>query len=217
MTGILLVSNVLLWIAVIGLCLLVLVLARQVGVLHERLAPAGALMTDRGVAVGEPAPVLQVTDRAGRMLTLGGRSPSARGMLLLFVSPNCPICKKLLPFARDFARSERRGLDLVLVGDGDARDQDRMIRDYRLEGFPYLASPEIGMTYQVGKLPYAVLIGADGTVRAKGLVNSREHLESLMTADEMGFASIQDYFKANSPVANPAPETPIPTSPTINA
>jgi methylamine dehydrogenase accessory protein MauD len=213
MTEILLVSHILLWIAVIGLGLLVLALARQVGVLHERIAPMGALITDKGVAVGELAPVLTVTDRAGRMLTVGGRNPSGRGIFLLFVSPGCPICKKLLPFARDFARSERRGLDLVLVGDGEASDQDRMIRDYRLAEFPYLVSAELGMTYQVGKLPYAVLIGSDGTVRAKGLVNSREHLESLMTADELGFASIQDYVKTRTtgtgalaavPTSNPA-------------
>ena len=45
------------------------------------------------------------------------------------------------------------------------------------------------------KLPYSVLLGSDGTVRAKGLVNSREHLESLMVAHETGFASIQDYLR----------------------
>jgi methylamine dehydrogenase accessory protein MauD len=210
MTEILLVSQILLWIAVIGLALLVLALARQVGVLHERIAPMGALMTDKGVAVGEPAPVLTVADRAGRMLTLGGHHPLGRSMLLLFVSPTCPICKKLLPFARGFARSERRKLDLVLVGDGEASAQERMILDHHLEDLPYLVSAEVGMTYQVGKLPYAVLIGSDGTVRAKGLVNSREHLESLMAAEELGFASIQDYVQGRK-LATGAPAA-IPTS-----
>ena len=37
--------------------------------------------------------------------------------------------------------------------------------------------------YEVGRLPYAVLVDAAGIVRAKGLVNSREHLESLFEAD----------------------------------
>jgi hypothetical protein len=35
-------------------------------------------------------------------------------------------------------------------------------------------------------------------VRAKGLVNSREQLESLITAQELGVASIQDYLKRAS-------------------
>jgi hypothetical protein len=46
----------------------------------------------------------------------------------------------------------------------------------------------------VGKLPYAILIGDDGRVRAKGLVNSREQLESLFAAKEMGVASVQEYI-----------------------
>ena len=49
------------------------------------------------------------------------------------------------------------------------------------------------MTHQVAKLPYAVLLDGSGVVRAKGLVNSREHLESLFEAVERGVASIQDW------------------------
>jgi methylamine dehydrogenase accessory protein MauD len=44
----------------------------------------------------------------------------------------------------------------------------------------------------VAKLPYAVLIDTAGVIRAKGLVNTREHLESLFEASERGVASIQE-------------------------
>jgi methylamine dehydrogenase accessory protein MauD len=54
------------------------------------------------------------------------------------------------------------------------------------------------MTYQVGKLPFAVLLDHDGIIRAKGLVNSREHLESLFEAKERGVASIQDYMSGHN-------------------
>jgi hypothetical protein len=33
-------------------------------------------------------------------------------------------------------------------------------------------------------------------LRARGIVNSREHLESLFEAKRLGLASIQDYFEA---------------------
>ena len=39
-----------------------------------------------------------------------------------------------------------------------------------------------------------MLLDADGVVLSKGLVNSREHLESLVVAHEMGIASVQDYI-----------------------
>jgi methylamine dehydrogenase accessory protein MauD len=56
-------------------------------------------------------------------------------------------------------------------------------------------SAELGLTYRVGKLPYAVLIDEAGVIRAKGLINTREHLESLLEAKELGVASIQDYLQ----------------------
>jgi methylamine dehydrogenase light chain len=54
-------------------------------------------------------------------------------------------------------------------------------------------SAELGMAFRVGKLPYAVLLDEAGRVRAKGLVNSREQLESLFTAKELERASVQEF------------------------
>ena len=183
----------------LGLAVLLFGLARQVGILHERVAPMGAMASDQGLAVGEMSPHLSVTTLVGDRLALGGASPQGRSRLLLFVSPACPVCKKLLPIARSFAHAER--LDVVLVCDGDDAEQRSMIREFGLEGVAYVNSPQVGMTFQVGKLPYAVLIDAAGVIRAKGLVNSREHLESLLIAEETGFGTIQAYLNAKQQVA----------------
>jgi len=51
----------------------------------------------------------------------------------------------------------------------------------------------VGMYYQVSKLPFAVLIGPDGTLKSKGLVNTREHLESLIESMDTGVATVQEY------------------------
>jgi hypothetical protein len=40
-----------------------------------------------------------------------------------------------------------------------------------------------------------VLIGDSGTVVAQGLVNTREHLESLLVAHETGMKSVQEYLQ----------------------
>jgi methylamine dehydrogenase accessory protein MauD len=55
-------------------------------------------------------------------------------------------------------------------------------------------SAELGMTYRVSRLPYAVLIDEQGKVRAKGLINSREQLESLFAAKDLGVATVQEYL-----------------------
>lgn len=182
------VSTVLLWLAVGVLALLVLALARQVGVLHERVAPLGALMLDQGPKVGERAPIFEVKDLFGRPTRLGGLRE--RPLLLLFVSSTCPVCKKILPIALRLAREEN--LDLALIGDEREEDLRRLAQG--LAEVQVLNAPEVGQVYKVGKIPYAVLIDPEGVIRAKGLVNNREHLESLMEAYRLGMASIQEYL-----------------------
>lgn len=195
MTEALLVSNAILWVAVIALALVAVALARQVGILYERIAPAGALVIDRGPGVGTHAPLFELRDLLGRTVKLGGVRADDRDTVLLFVSPTCPMCKKLLPIARSILRSEEAAA-LVLASDGDEAEQRAFIERESLEAFPYVLSRELGMSYQVGKLPYAVLIDAEGVIRAKGLVNTREHFESLFEARDQGVASLQDYLRA---------------------
>ena len=82
----LVVSNVILWITVVGLLIVIMALVRQMGVLHERIAPVGALMLAKGLEVGGPAPQITVTDLGGESLTIGARSDS-KTTLLMFLSP----------------------------------------------------------------------------------------------------------------------------------
>lgn len=187
----LIVSNILLWILLIALAFVLMGLVRQIGVLHARLAPAGALMIDKGVAVNEPAPQVTAADRNGRPVNFG--YPSDKGQLLFFLAPSCPVCKSLLPAIKAVAKL-RPDLEVVYVSDGEPEAQAALIREFKLEDARYVVGPEVGMTYQIGKLPYAALIDATGILRAKGLVNSREHLDSLFEAERMGIASLQDYL-----------------------
>ncbi len=193
MTTALVVSNVVLWIAVVALAGIVVALVRQIGVLYERIAPAGALMVSRGPEVGDPAPVVVADVLAGGTRALGGAQPDGRTTLLFFLSPTCPVCKTLLPALRSIAHEERRWLDLVLASDGPRVEHEAFVARHALEAFPYVLSAPLGVTYHVGKLPYAVLLDGTGIVRAKGLVNTREHLESLFEAHERGIATIQDF------------------------
>ena len=198
MTEALLVSNVVLWIAVVVLAGVVVALVRQIGVLYERVAPAGALMVGRGPKVGDAAPAIAAELLGGGTRIVGG--PGPRATLLFFLSPTCPVCKTLLPALRSVARAEAAWLDVVLASDGPREEHATLVAAERLDVFPYVLSGMLGMTYEVGKLPYAVLFDGAGIVRAKGLVNTREHLESLFEAHERGVASIQEWARAERPM-----------------
>lgn len=186
------VSNVLLWLLLLALAFVVMGLVRQIGVLHGRIAPAGALMVDKGVAVNEPAPQVTAADRNGRPVNFGYAGDKAQ--LLFFLSPTCPICKSLLPAIKSIAKEQADRLEVVYVSDGDPEDQLKLITEHKLENATYVVGPEVGMTYQIGKLPYAALVDKGGVLRAKGLVNSREHLDSLFETEHLGSATLQQHL-----------------------
>ncbi|MDG2308427.1 MAG: methylamine dehydrogenase accessory protein MauD [Candidatus Binatia bacterium] len=187
----LVISNVLLWVVVLVLAAIVVALARQVGVLHERVAPVGALATAEGPAVGDAAPQFDLVDVEGREWSLGGAREAAT--LLFFVSPTCPVCKTLLPTVERVVGREG-AVSLMLASDGPIEEHRSFVQKHALDRFPYILSTELGRAFQVAKLPYAVLIDEAGVVRAKGIVNTREHVESLFAASGLGVASIQEYL-----------------------
>ena len=107
------VSVVLLWVAVIALAVLTWALSRQVGVLFERVAPMGALVTDSGPAVGSASPMFELTGIQSERVEVG--MPSATPSLVFFLSPSCPVCKKLLPVLKSLRRDEKKRLRVVLA------------------------------------------------------------------------------------------------------
>ncbi|HVA78763.1 MAG TPA: methylamine dehydrogenase accessory protein MauD [Candidatus Binataceae bacterium] len=196
MTEALVISQIVLWILMLVMAGLQLALLRQIGVLHERIAPMGALTIDKGPKEGETAPIFELTDLGRRRVTIGGPGERGLGTLLFFLSPTCPVCKKMLPILKSLAASEEKSLRIVLASDGEREEHERFVTAQNLGDFPFVLSQELGMTYRVAKLPYAVLIDEAGVVRAKGLINTREHLESLLEARERGVASIQEFLHA---------------------
>ena len=195
MTTALLVSVIVLWAVVLAMAGVIVALARQVGVLHERLAPVGALTIGADPVIGKAAPRVKATTFSGATLEIGAPLASGSAQLLLFVAPDCPVCKKIIPLSQAFARRER--LEVLYVGDGDLSEQRQLARQFEIDLERFVTGAQIGMAFRVGKVPYAVLLDPKGAIAAMGLVNSREHLESLMVAHETGYPSIQSYLSAN--------------------
>ena len=195
MTETLIISNIILWVLVLVLVAVVFALVRQIGVLYERVAPAGALMAGKGLKTGELAPVFDLQTIQGQAFRLGGERSDGKSTLLFFLSPTCPVCKTLLPVLQAMRNSEADWLEIVLASDGDEQEHQQWLKQQKLESWPYILSPQLGMTMQVAKLPFGALIDEKGVLCARGLVNSREHIESLFEAKAQGVASIQEFMQ----------------------
>lgn len=146
------------WILVVVLAVIVVALARQVGTLHLRLGPRGALEIDtEGPTLGEAPVPVPATTASGDRVMLGG--PGVR-RVVLFASPTCGVCKEVAPAVPAAAAT----MDYAAV---------------------VLYDPEVEREWEVPGTPFVVVLDERGVVAAKGTVNNLEQVEGLLdTADE---------------------------------
>lgn len=108
------VAFVLLWVLTVLLAVTVVALLRQVGVLHQRLAPMGTHFAGEGPGLDAKAPEVGI-DWTTSALTV-----------LLFTSSTCTLCRELKPsldaFRRQYREIRVRTVDL----DDDAGVFDAM-------------------------------------------------------------------------------------------
>lgn len=153
MTGWWAVAFVVLWLLVVVLCVVVIALARQVGTLHLRLGPRGALeIDDEGPGLGDSPPVVTASDIEGATVMLGGPGPPR---LVLFGSETCSICREVTPG--------------ILAAAAAGRLVPQVVHDLEAE-----------RVYGVPGTPYVLVLDERGVVRAKGTVNNLEQVEGLV-------------------------------------
>lgn len=124
--GVWIVSYVLLWLAVIGLSVVVVALLRQVGVLHARLQPLGVHPAGEGPDEGEPAPPLPAIDYA-----------HAAATLVTFTSPTCAVCEELAPSLRAL---EEQYADVRLVEVSMRPETSPVFSAFAVRSTPYLVA-----------------------------------------------------------------------------
>ena len=66
------------WVGLIALAVILYATVRQVGILHQRVGPAGALQISNAVKVGEKSPEFRLDSMGGGEVTLGAASADGR-------------------------------------------------------------------------------------------------------------------------------------------
>ena len=169
-------SYIVLWLLVIVLSVVVVALARQIGTLHLRLGPRGALeIDDEGPPLGD-APV-PTTARA-----LDGSTVEIAGpgwQVLLFASPSCHLCDQVAPSLHIAARA--RDARALIVVDADELDTRTAFAHKDVDvSVPVVPSPNLARDFRIPGTPFVVVLDDLGIVRAKGTANNLEQLEGLI-------------------------------------
>ncbi|MFT9025296.1 methylamine dehydrogenase [Acetobacter indonesiensis] len=189
-----------LWGTVLLTVAVVLLLLQRVRALYRKIAPLGALSPVQPTT--SMLDTHNLVTLAGNEISIGGTRGSGRKLLLLFVSGTCLVSQKMASITQDFCK--RENLDLFFVGDDTPVAQQAALHTLGIEASSMINTTSIGKILGVDRVPFAVLLAADGTVEARGLVNNREHLESLLSVMETGHISIQSYLDAHPHALSPS-------------
>jgi methylamine dehydrogenase accessory protein MauD len=165
------------WVVLLCLGLVALAHSRLLGLLHVRLGPAGARPLSDGPDIGA-----RLKELSGRLLDGSPwcvRFPRGTEIILIFISPQCQTCNALMPHVKDFVRA-LPNVPVTLVSTIDNAQMNRAYISYRrIEELPYVLSEKMSEELGIEGTPYALRIGEDGRVIAKGIVNSFENLMRL--------------------------------------
>ncbi|HUD28969.1 MAG TPA: hypothetical protein VMQ93_08870 [Novosphingobium sp.] len=165
---------------VILLAVAVLAMRRQLRITRRSLTPVGPVPARDDTRDREPAPIVSVPAISGETLTIGGLSRDPRLLLLLFVEPGSDLCDAVVRDA--VALCAEAGVRLLLLGEGDAADYAALMTRNGLGAHDIILDAAAGEDFQIGPLPSAALIDADGHLLARGTVQRREQLEVLLAA-----------------------------------
>lgn len=199
MSGFWLASYVVLWVLVVLSVFVLMTLARQIGIIYERLGSTGARAMDAGPMIGEIAPAFKQIDIFGQLIEV----PSSTGKLtlLFFTSTHCSICSTLMPSLKSIADSERDSLEVVLINaDGSTEKEARKFAQMnKTSNIPFVVSQELGLEYRVTIAPYVIVVDKDRKVVTKGLVNDVSQLESILNAVDSGHSTLEGFMESRSP------------------
>jgi hypothetical protein len=140
-----------------GLAVGLLGLAREVGMLRLQLGTQGALEIP-----GEGPPVGSRAEQLGARLAAGFADDRTGLGLAVFTSEGCHLCQTLSPAIESVANDP-----YVTVG-----------------VFDEAADADLWRSLQIPGSPFAIAIGRDGVVLAKGTFNNLAQLESVLATAE---------------------------------
>lgn len=173
MSEILMVVQIAQWIVLSLLVIVVLTLARQVGLLHRRLPPAPSRPLHQGLKIGISLADKLKQDLSGRVVSF---AEGQKNTLLVFLTPTCQTCEELLPSLRTVTRSEKSRMQTIIACVGVEASARKYVQQHKLT-LPVIAGPSLAEEFNVFSTPYAILIDERGVVLTEGLVNNLDHLE----------------------------------------
>lgn len=185
MNAFLVMSNIALWILLLGVGFLLLGTLRSLGLLKWRFEELEATRPARkgreGLPPGNKAPDFTLPATVGGEISLSNFA--GRPVLLVFTRSGCGPCHDIVP---ELNRLHQTGEQQVLVvNNGEPGATAEWAAEIRAR-FPVAVQEgwEVSKQYQVLATPYAFVIDEGGKIAAKGVVSTARFLHYVLDAAE---------------------------------
>lgn len=163
---------------------LLVAMMRQIGVLHQRIHPTGAL-EEEGPSILRRMPKLDLQPVAGSREPTIFQRPMT---LLVYVTAGCGACDALIPLVDVYSReSGSHNMDLALATDAPPDQASIMLREHKVQ-VPFVRHDLFSTEYDIKASPYVLgLMHVDDNqatenhtiVLGGGIVNTLEQLEDV--------------------------------------
>lgn len=171
MNSLFLSSYIVLWIVVICLSFLMLLVFRQFGIVYLKTAEG---VSAGGIKIGKTVKDLNLTTLTGQKIKL---SDYKEPVVLLFTSPTCDPCKRLLAKLNDFIIEFPR-LNIIVFS------IDTNLKEHQLPNLrcPIVPLPDRKLyeeEFEGEVTPFGFLIDENRKVVSKGIINDSKSIEFL--------------------------------------
>jgi methylamine dehydrogenase accessory protein MauD len=177
-----LISNILLWAAVLATGFLLLGTLRSLGLVNWRLDQLELTRPSRlgreGLKVGKKAPAFTLPSAGGGAMSLADLA--GRKVLLVFTQSGCGPCHDIAP---ELNRLHDNGkYQVLVVNNGEEDDTCKWAAEVKAR-FTVLGQAKFAVSkrYEVFATPFAFLIDEQGVIVSKGIAGSAQYLGYVLS------------------------------------
>lgn len=156
-----------------------------------------------GLPLGAPAPDFAAQALDGTRTSLAELAAGGLPILLIFTSPGCSACERLLPSIGNWQRDLARTLRIVLVTHGDQQLLRANLEVHGLVDVLLQNESDASQAYQAFATPSAVLIGRELRVESR-LAAGDDAIRDLIGSTTGSSAAVREPVRAAVP-GDPAP------------
>ena len=215
MTGLWLLSYIVLWILVITLCLLVIGLLQQLGLVQQQLTNSTHVekndvikesgetgqdssiprLSKDGPDIGSSVPQMLLDAYTSKDTITEVQTSHEHGTLLIFMAPTCESCQQLVDSLNQFVDNHVFKGQVLVVLRSDKRTLQAFLNIFPIHA-PVVCDEDYAtsMGFNIHRNPFGLFYDENGILVRKGLLLRYEGLQEIIGISSLGTTELENIY-----------------------